>query len=168
MRRSYGHEGRYLLAVAQRMGSLCPGAPVRVFNGGQPYEPMQSKAALARVHGVVSGFMHLLIIAASAGCPGLALERAAKFVQLHRDLYPTQAGLVRSLRMHNVSQVGSLRATLARFVPALRALRSELQSRLPTVLRQSGYNLDVLRGGQCVTGVGEPWACGGRRFGCDA
>jgi hypothetical protein len=162
MRYSYVHEGHYLLDIAEQVASLCPTLPVRVFNDGTAYDPTQSRAALERVHGVVSGFMHFLIIAASAGAPGLSLTPLDKFYQLNNDLYPgIHPELAERLVIRNASNPGGLRDAICRFVPALGTLRAALQRQLPAVRRLSRLNLDALAGGgdgMCERGVALP--CG--------
>jgi polysaccharide pyruvyl transferase WcaK-like protein len=156
MRGDYAHEGLYMRDVQLTCARLCPSFPVRVFNEGQPYEPTQSKAAIARVHGVVSGFMHFLIISAGAGTPGLALTPLDKFYELYEDLYGGE--LTRALIVRRASEPGELRAAISRFVILLDKARANLAASLPRVRRMAGWNLDVLESGMCVAGVAGP--CG--------
>ncbi|KAJ1624008.1 hypothetical protein T492DRAFT_1050734 [Pavlovales sp. CCMP2436] len=145
-----------MLHVQLWCARLCPSFPVHVFNEGQPYEPTQSKAAIARVHGVVSGLMHFLIISAGAGTPGLALTPVDKFYELYDDLYGGE--LARALIVRRASKLGELRDAISRFVILLDRARAILAASLPRVRRMSGWNLDVLelQDGRCVAGIAGP------------
>jgi len=115
--------------------------PVRLFNDGKLYAPTASSALLGALHGVVSGLMHLLILSAARGTPGLGLASQDKFSELARDLYPAEA--VPRHVVANFTVRGGLSAAMLRFTDNLDSSREHLRRKLPLVRALAHRNLDV-------------------------
>ena len=154
MHGEYKDDGKYLASVATRMGSVC-GARVLVLNDGQKYEPTESAFVLQSVDGTVSGLMHLLILSASAGTPGLALVNQHKFVAFQQGIYPVDAKMEGSDNcVYEFTDPGVLSFALERFTRHLVRHQQELASRLPHMKLLAARNFDMLTSGRCNQGAG--------------
>jgi len=153
MHGEYKDEGKYLVNVATRMGSVC-GARVHVLNGGRKYEPTESAFVLKSVDGTVSGLMHLLILSASAGTPGLALVNQHKFTAFQQGIYPVDPQLEGSDNcVYEFTDPGVLFVAVERFTRHLGRHRQELASRLPHMKLLAARNFDMLTSGRCNEGA---------------
>jgi hypothetical protein len=151
-RGEYHDDGAYLNDIAQQMVSSCA-AHVHLLNGGHVYEPTESVFVLKHVDGTVSGLMHLLILSASVGTPGLALINQFKFVSFQRMIYPSGTYAGSDNCVHDFTVPKALAAGVRLFASNIQRNRQELASRLPFMKRLSERNFDMLRVGTCTKEV---------------
>lgn len=146
--------------AAARPAQSCPfhclwpsGARVHMLNNGGVYEPINSAFVLSKVDGTVSGLMHLLIISASVGTPGLALVSQAKFVTFQRGLYPVDTYEGSDNCVRGFAQANGLAPAVRLFVKHLDRHHRELDARLPHIKALAERNFDMLKVGVCSAGV---------------
>lgn len=154
LRKDYRDEVVYLHDVLRRLNGSCPRLAVRLFNDGKTYAPTQSSALLGSLDGVVSGLMHLLILSAARGTPGLGLASQDKFGELARDLYP--ADVAARHVVANFTQHGGLSAAMLRFVENVDESREHLGRALPHVRALALRNLDAFAAHEDGRAAGSP------------